>query len=192
MACYNSPRGEDVDDSFADKMAECSLCGLRKTCRGVVTPAGNLKNPILLICGDAPGIEEDDQGEPFSGKAGTVLREILRSTGCMNRQTAVMTNVINCRPPRSKFPRSKEIPTVCKNKWLFPMIEALSPERMLLLGGVALEHVAGVKGITRHRGQWFEARGVRTMSTWHPSYVMRKDQDGYMDARDEFTREGEE
>jgi uracil-DNA glycosylase len=69
------------------------------------------------------------------------------------------------------------------------MIEALSPERMLLLGGVALEHVAGVKGITRHRGQWFEARGVRTMSTWHPSYVMRKDQDGYMDARDEFTRD---
>ena len=67
------------------------------------------------------------------------------------------------------------------------MIESLAPERMLLLGGAPLEHVAGMKGITRNRGQWFDVRGVRTMATWHPSYVMRKDQDGYMDVRDEFT-----
>jgi uracil-DNA glycosylase len=60
---------------------------------------------------------------------------------------------------------------------------------MLLLGGVALEHVGGLKGITRHRGQWKEIRGIRTMASWHPSYVMRKDQEGRMDAREEFKRD---
>jgi DNA polymerase len=174
--------------SFWDDMKACTACGLRQQCTQVVLPFGKLKSPILPIVGKAPGAEEDAAGEPFVGPAGEVLREVLRATdGIIDRRTTCITNTIQCRPPSNKFPTKKEIPGVCTNKWVFPMIEMLKPQRMLLLGAKPLKHVAGLDGITKNRGTWLNIRGVRTMATFHPSFIMRKDQEGDLQKRKLFT-----
>lgn len=171
-----------LDDQFLLDMRDCAACGLRDSCSQVVLPAGNVEDPALLIVGEAPGADEDQQGEPFVGDCGLILRQVLRSTKSINRLTTCITNVVNCRPPRNKFPKD-ETPQVCRSKWLYPIIERLAPQRMLLLGNVPLKYVAGTTGITKLRGQWIEARGIRTLATFHPSYILRKDRAGDIDGR---------
>lgn len=172
-----------------EEMKNCTACGLRRSCTQVVLPTGNIKNPILLIVGESPGADEDQQGEPFVGQAGEVLREILRATKVLDRRTTCITNTIQCRPPNNKFPTKAEIPGLCTNKWVFPMIELLKPKRMMLLGAKPLRHVAGLDGITKNRGTWFNIRGVRTMATFHPSFIMRRDREGDLQKRQMFTRD---
>jgi DNA polymerase len=164
--------------SFWDDMKACTACGMRAKCTQVVLPVGRLENPALLIVGEAPGADEDEQGEPFVGQAGETLREVIRATGVIDKRNTCMTNTIQCRPPGNKFPTKAEVPSVCTNKWVFPMIDMLKPQRMLLLGAKPLKHVAGLDGITKNRGTWFNIRGVRTMATFHPSFIMRKDRRG--------------
>jgi uracil-DNA glycosylase family 4 len=173
--------------SFWDDMKNCTACGLSAKCTQVVLPYGDLENPVLLIVGEAPANEEDEVGRPFVGPAGEVLREVLRATGVLDRRNTCLTNTIQCRPARNKFPTKKEIPSVCTNKWVFPMIERLKPQRMLLLGAKTLKYVGGLDGITKNRGTWFKIKGVRTMATFHPSFIMRKDQDGNLQHRRLFT-----
>jgi DNA polymerase len=161
---------------------ECTSCGLRSGCTQVVTGTGQTDSPILLVIGEAPGQDEDLAGEPFIGRAGQLLREVIRETKILNRHNTLISNVLGCRPPKNKFP-TDESPSVCVSKWLLKEIEIAKPERMLLIGGQALWHVAGIKKITMARGQWYDIKGIRTMATFHPSYVLRCEGEGKMQIR---------
>lgn len=175
-------------EELCRQMKECHACKLRAGCTQVVCPIGNLMDPKLLIIGEGPGQSEDEEGEPFCGTAGRVLRDVLRRTKILNRTNTAISNVIHCRPPKNKFP-TDEIPSICIAQWLSREIEILKPERMLLLGGQALKHVAGMDKITSCRGGWYQVRGIRTMATYHPSYVMRCDNEGDMMVRSMFERD---
>lgn len=164
------------------EMASCNSCKLRAGCTQVVPGTGKIDSPILMIIGEAPGADEDEQGEPFVGMAGQVLRRALRATGVINRTNTLITNVVHCRPPANKFP-TDESASICVGKWLANEILLAKPKRLMLLGNVPLKYVAGMTGITSHRGTWITAMGVRTMPTYHPSYIIRQDGQGDMRTR---------
>jgi uracil-DNA glycosylase family 4 len=171
-----------------EEMKKCSLCKLRQNCLQVVPAIGNTTNPLLMIIGDAPSEKEDEEGEPFVGKAGFVLRDALRDTGIINRQNTVMTNTVKCKPPNNKFP-TKDISTICFSRWLKQEIAIIKPKRMLLLGNVPLSYVLGLSKISTCRGTWYSYEGIRTMATFHPSYICRQDAQGDMDTREKWERD---
>lgn len=174
--------------NFFGEMYRCTTCGLRKRCTQVVLPTGNTENPILLIIGESPGKEEDEIGLPFVGLSGKLLRNILRDTKNINKLNTCITNTIKCRPPGNKFP-IKEIPEICTSKWLYEEIKIFNPKLLLILGNIPLKWVARLEGITYCRGKWIESMGIRTMPTFHPSYVLRKDNEGDLEARRLFTQD---
>jgi uracil-DNA glycosylase family 4 len=174
-----------------ERMKSCDACGLRAACTQVVPAMGQMDRPLLLIFGEAPGQQEDLEGEPFVGAAGQLLRQALRETKVINRTNTLVSNILRCRPPKNKFPVG-DIPAICTAKWLDKEIELAAPDRMLLLGGKALKYVAGMDGITSCRGNWYDVRGIRTMATYHPSYVIRMDRTGDMATRALFERDVQE
>jgi uracil-DNA glycosylase len=178
----------DKIEDLVSKMIICRSCHMRAGCTQVVPPVGQFDRPILMIVGEAPGQPEDDRGEPFVGEAGQILREVLRGTKIINRKNTVITNVLKCRPPKNKFP-TDACPSICFGNWLSKEIEILKPERILLLGGKPLEYVAELDGITRCRGTWMIAKGIRTMATFHPNYILKADRDGMHCHRDTFERD---
>ena len=175
---------ESLNELYIE-MESCNSCILRSGCSQVITAIGQKNNPALLIIGEAPNQEEDAMGISLEGRTGQVLREAIKETGILNKSNTLISNVIKCRPPKNKFPKD-ESPSICTSLWLFKEIEEANPKRMLLLGSNALKYVAGLKGITAHRGQWLKVRGIRTMATFHPSYVLRCDSDGKMIIRQTF------
>lgn len=168
-----------------DRLVACTSCGVRKFCTQVVPATGCLTNPLLMVVGEAPGQQEDEEGEPFVGAAGEILREALRATNVLNRNNTLITNVLKCRPPKNKFP-TDESASICISNWLWREIEIASPKRLLLLGNVPLKYVGGLDGITKHRGQWYTVRGIRTMATYHPSFILRTDRTGMLHHRNTF------
>ena len=140
---------------------------------------------MLMTVGECPGQEEDETGEPFCGKAGQLLRETLRATKIINRTNTLISNVASCRPAKNKFP-TDDCPNICVSKWLWKEIELAAPKRMLLLGNTPLKYVAGLTGITANRGKYFNIRGIRTLATYHPSYILRTDQAGMLQHRETF------
>jgi DNA polymerase len=129
--------------------------------------------PLLLVVGEAPGADEDREGRPFVGDCGILLREALRASKVLKKNNTIISNTLKCRPPGNKFPQDKNIAKLCVSKWLDKEIAAIEPKRMLLLGNVPLNYLAGLTGITKIRGTWLTVKGVRTMPTFHPSYVIR-------------------
>lgn len=170
------------------EMLDCQACKLRGACLRVVPATGQMEDPLLMIVGEAPGQDEDEQGVPFVGKAGQILRRALRETGILNKSNTIITNTVKCRPPKNNFPKDDSA-SICTTKWLSKEIEQAAPKRMLLLGNVPLKYVASMSGITKMRGQWLNIRGIRTMATYHPSYVSRCDGDGRLDIRRDFERD---
>lgn len=177
----------DLDRLYGE-MKGCSMCRLRAACTQVVTCVGCTDKPKVMIVGEAPGEDEDTEGEPFVGRAGQCLREALRATKYINKSNCLITNVVHCRPPKNKFP-TDDVASICVGKWLTREIDLAKPERILLLGNVPLKFVANMHGITACRGQWYSIRGIRTMATYHPSYVIRCDGKGDMSVRSDFERD---
>lgn len=178
-------------ENIYEDMLSCNACKMRAGCTKVVPATGKMDSPILMVVGEAPGQEEDDAGEPFVGRAGQALRKAIRDTKVLNRTNTIITNVLKCRPPGNRFP-TDESASICVGKWLSREIELAKPKRLLLLGNVPLKYVASMSGITMHRGKWVEAMGIRSMPTYHPSYVLRQDGQGDMQTRALWERDIEE
>lgn len=164
---------------------KCNACRLRTGCTQVVPGDGCMESPILMLVGECGGQEEDEIGVPFVGRCGQLLREVLRATKIINRTNTLISNTVGCRPPKNKFP-TDDCPNICVSKWLWKEIELAAPKRMLLLGNTPLKYVAGLTGITTNRGRWFNIRGIRTLATYHPSYILRTDQAGMLQHRETF------
>lgn len=159
----------------------CGSCPIGQTYKTVVQSDGNTTDPAVLIIGEAPGAEEVEQGYPFVGESGKVLRNGLRACG-FTAQNTLITNVIPCRPENNQFPEDEKLVQQCMNKWLGPEILLTKPKFVLLVGSTPLKYVMKLEGITRHRGQWMDLKlgalfGAKALATFHPSYVIRKRRD---------------
>ncbi len=126
----------------------------------------------LMVVGEAPGAEEDQQGKPFVGKSGKLLDQILRSVNFDTETDVLVTNAVFRRPPGNRVPTPEEI--AWYQPYLLEIIRLVDPRVILLVGSVATRSILGEKrGITQIRGQWFPWHGRLTMPIFHPAYLLR-------------------
>jgi len=166
-------------DSFAQLAAACAACracGLASGRTQVVVSRGNPQARLMVI-GEGPGAQEDATGQPFVGRAGQLLDQMLASVAIDSNREAYIVNVVKCRPPDNRKPTSAEM-AACR-PWLENQIRLVDPAVILLAGATALEGVLGIKGgISKLRGQWHSCeteplRGRQLMPIFHPSYLLR-------------------
>lgn len=155
---------------LAQKAAVCTACVLAETRTQVVFGVGALDADILLV-GEAPGKNEDLQGEPFVGAAGKLLDRLLSEIG-VDRQEVYIANVIKCRPPGNRDPRPAEIDS-CKG-YLRTQIELIDPKVVVTLGNFATKLLLRRDvGITRLRGQVYPWWRRHLVPTFHPAAALR-------------------
>jgi uracil-DNA glycosylase family 4 len=156
------------------EMDDCRRCKLWKTRTLLVFGVGNPEARLMFI-GEAPGAEEDQQGEPFVGEAGKLFNRILNKME-ISRQEVYITNVVKSRPPRNRNPEAEEI-AACR-PFLLKQIQAIRPRIIVTLGAVATHALLETKDpLNRLRGHWQQWRGFAVMPTYHPSYLLRVPQD---------------
>lgn len=157
-----------------DKCLHCTKCPLSKTRTNVVF-SGGIPNHKMMLIGEAPGFYEDQQGEPFVGKAGQLLDKILASVGFSRKEHLYICNTLKCRPPKNRDPLPEE-ETACR-EYLNAQIEILKPKIILLCGRIAAHAMLGTtQGITKIRGKWYEGPNFsKMMPIYHPSYLLRND-----------------
>ncbi|MBR6099078.1 uracil-DNA glycosylase [bacterium] len=157
-----------------DLCEQCQNCPLGATRTNIVFSAG-VPNSKLMLIGEAPGYYEDQQGEPFVGKAGQLLDKIFASVGLSRQENVYICNTLKCRPPNNRDPLPEE-KEACR-AFLDAQLEILKPRIILLCGKVALTSMLNTtSGITKVRGKWFEGPyGSRMMPIYHPSYLLRND-----------------
>lgn len=153
---------------------ECTLCRLHSTAKTVCLLGVGAKPSDVMIIGEAPGRQEDLTGEPFVGKSGELLHEVMGEYG-FRRDQVFITNAVSCRPPDNRTPSKGEI-KACK-AWLDYQIKKVQPKYVLLLGNTPLMSITGKAGITKRRGRPFEQDGIIFLPTFHPAFLFR-DEDG--------------
>ncbi|NLB88390.1 MAG: uracil-DNA glycosylase [Syntrophomonadaceae bacterium] len=178
-------------EELKDAAVKCSLCGLRSTCKQVVFGEGNPKSKLMII-GEAPGQDEDEQGRPFVGRAGQLLDRILAAAE-IPRQDVYITNVIKCRPPGNRLPKPDEV-KVCQN-YLEAQIRIIKPKIIVCLGALASQVVIDKNArITKVRGRWFMRHDTKIMATFHPAALLRNEEykrptwEDFKLIRDEFKK----
>ena len=147
----------------------CKLGGLGR--RQVVFGVGN-PNAALMFVGEAPGADEDVQGEPFVGRAGQLLTKIIEAIG-LKREDVYIANVIKCRPPANRAPEPDEV-AVCR-PFLFQQIDAIRPRVLVALGTHAAHALLDTDApISRLRGRVHDFRdGIKLIPTFHPAFLLR-------------------
>ena len=156
----------------------CTKCShLVANRQTVVFGVGNPDTELMFV-GEAPGADEDRQGEPFVGPAGQLLTRIIETMG-LQRSQVYIANILKCRPdtPGQSFGNRKPTPSemVTCVPWLHEQIDLIRPRILVGLGATAIEGLLGRPvSITRLRGTWHEYRGIPLMPTFHPSYLLHK------------------
>ena len=161
----------DPLQQLAHACAACRRCGLADSRLQVVVSRGN---PLarLLVIGEGPGAQEDEQGLPFVGRSGQLLDRLLAAAGIDSNRDAYICNIVKCRPPDNRKPSVKEM-AACR-PWLEQQIALVDPPLILLAGATAVQGLLGIKGgITGLRGQWRPWQGRQLMPILHPSYLLR-------------------
>lgn len=162
-----------LEEAQAAAMA-CQKCGLCATRNSVVFFDGNPKAKLMII-GEGPGQQEDEQGVPFVGRAGQLLSKILEAGNIDRKTETYICNIVKCRPPGNRVPTPDEA-AACR-PYLEAQIDFVRPRIILLAGATAVQGVMRVKDpISKIRGKWFEYRnGAKVMPIFHPSYLLRND-----------------
>lgn len=149
-----------------ERVATCEKCELCKTRTHVVPGVGNPDAKVMFI-GEAPGKNEDLQGEPFVGAAGKLLNELLAGIG-LKREEIYIANILKCRPPSNRDPRPEEI-EAC-TPWLREQVKAVHPTVLVTLGNFSTKFILQTTtGITRLRGQVHVTGPFRVIPTFHPA-----------------------
>ena len=157
-------------DALAERALICTQCGLAETRTNVVFGVGD-QTARLMIVGEAPGKNEDLQGEPFVGAAGHLLDELLAGID-ITRPEVYIANVLKCRPPNNRDPAPDEVERCLP--YLLRQIELIQPKVICALGRHALRSLTGYKGgITKVRGSSMEFLRWRVIPTFHPAYLLR-------------------
>jgi len=159
------------------KVLVCVKCPhLASSRKSVVFGVGSIDAELMFV-GEAPGADEDAQGEPFVGKAGELLTRIIGTMG-LSRQQVYIGNILKCRPDTpgqssgNRKPTTEEMATCIP--WLHQQIDIIRPRVLVALGATAVEGLLGKTiGITKLRGNWQTYRGIPLMPTYHPAYLLR-------------------
>jgi len=153
------------------RVSNCTLCELHTSRTQTVFGVGN-KNADLLVIGEAPGRDEDLQGEPFVGRAGQLLTAMLAAIG-LQRDEVYIANILKCRPPNNRDPLPAEVQS-CR-AYLHRQIELMQPGVILAVGRVAAQLLLDTDtGIGKLRGQQHSYEGIPLIVSYHPAYLLRK------------------
>lgn len=172
---------EDVESNSPDPLAalrairedigDCTRCRLHKQGRKqIVFGVGNPRADLMFI-GEAPGADEDIQGEPFVGRAGQLLTNMIKAMG-LRREDVYIANIIKCRPPGNRTPERDECETC--SPFLMRQIEVVGPKAIVALGAVAAKTLLAVNApMSELRGRWYDFRGTKLAVTYHPAFLLR-------------------
>jgi uracil-DNA glycosylase family 4 len=152
-------------------IGDCTRCKLHTLGRRqIVFGVGNPRATLMFV-GEAPGADEDVQGEPFVGRAGQLLTKIIEAID-LKREDVYIANVIKCRPPQNRNPEPDEVET-CE-PFLFRQIDVINPTVIVALGKFAAQTLLRtLDPISRLRGRVFDYRGAKLIPTFHPAYLLR-------------------
>jgi DNA polymerase len=166
-------------EKLSSQIKVCTKCPLYKNRKNAVPGEGNWKNRIMII-GEAPGFNEDEQGRPFVGRAGKLLEEFLSSIG-KRREDLFITNVVKCRPPNNRQPDEDEI-KICTSLYLDKQIELIKPKLTICLGNVSANYIFkkfGLKfeSMNKQHGKVFSVSNLfiqtKIIATYHPAAILR-------------------
>ncbi len=157
-------------ETLYEQASLCRGCELWQGRTNLVFGVGN-PNADVLVVGEAPGAQEDLQGEPFVGRAGKLLNEMLGYAG-LRREDIYIANVLKCRPPDNRNPQAPEI-QAC-SYFLREQTRTINPRFIVTLGNFAMKFILKTdKGITKMRGQVHQAGRFLVFPVYHPAYVLR-------------------
>jgi DNA polymerase len=157
-------------DLLRAEALECTKCRLAGGRTNVVFGAGN-PNADLMFIGEAPGRDEDLKGEPFVGRAGQLLTDIIKAMK-LSRERVYIANVIKCRPPENRNPEPDEL-DACR-PFIRRQVELIQPKVIVALGKFGLQSLLQKSyPISAVRGQWLDYDGIKLMPTYHPAYLLR-------------------
>lgn len=159
-------------ETLRARVQVCTLCDLHTSRTQSVFGVGN-RNADWLLIGEAPGRDEDQQGEPFVGRAGQLLNAMLQAIG-LQREQIYIANILKCRPPSNRDPRPEEV--VCCEPYLMRQIELIQPRLILALGRIAAQNLLNTEtpiGQLRGRVHQFRDTGIPLIATYHPAYLLR-------------------
>jgi uracil-DNA glycosylase len=171
IAPHPEPPADGPDwETLAATVRACRLCGLCETRTQTVFGVGN-RQARLMVIGEAPGFEEDRQGEPFVGRAGMLLNAMLRAAG-FERGDVYIANLLKCRPPNNRDPSQEE------SEKCFPylrrQIELVRPGAILCVGRISAQRLLGTElPVGRLRGRVHRLGDVPVIVTYHPAYLLR-------------------
>jgi len=157
-------------EELEQKIKACTLCPLHKSRINTVMGVGN-RQADLLIIGEAPGANEDKQGEPFVGRAGKLLDAMLQAIG-LSRDKIYIANILKCRPPNNRDPLPSEV--ACCTPYLKQQIDWLKPKLIVAVGRIAAHFLLETdKSLGSLRGYEHEYNGIPLIITYHPAYLLR-------------------
>jgi len=154
-----------------EDIGDCTRCRLHKQGRKqIVFGVGNPRAELMFI-GEAPGADEDEQGEPFVGRAGQLLNNMIKAMG-IRREDVYIANIIKCRPPGNRTPERDECETC--SPFLMRQIEVIGPKAIVALGAVAAKTLLAINApMSELRGRWYDFRETKLAVTYHPAYLLR-------------------
>ena len=151
-------------------VTECTRCALAASRTNTVFGVGN-PDADWMIIGEAPGAEEDRRGEPFVGRAGKLLDQMLLAIG-QSREQVFIANILKCRPPNNRDPKPEEA-AACRD-YLEQQIKLVRPRIVLAVGRIAAQNLLGSdEPVGRMRGRPHELDGIPLVVTYHPAYLLR-------------------
>ena len=158
--------------AIAREVAACTRCAeLARSRTQTVFGVGNPR-ARLVFCGEAPGVDEDRQGEPFVGRAGKLLTNIIQNGMGLKREDVYIMNILRCRPPGNRNPLPAEAAN-CR-EYLDRQLAVIQPEFICCLGAVAAQNLLETTlSIGRLRGRFHDLDGIKVMCTYHPAYLLR-------------------
>ncbi|MEI6054980.1 MAG: uracil-DNA glycosylase [Lentisphaerota bacterium] len=157
---------------FKELIESVSSCAKCELCKSRINPVFGEGNPKaeLMIIGEGPGRDEDEQGRPFVGRSGQLLTKMLQAMG-FERNDVFIANIVKCRPPANRVPTPVEAQTCLP--YLLEQIDVIRPKVLLLLGATPLKYILDLVGITKLHGTWHEFHGIKTIPSFHPAYLLR-------------------
>jgi DNA polymerase len=162
-------------EALRSNVLNCTRCPLHESRTQGVFGAGDIQADWLII-GEAPGADEDKQGEPFVGQAGKLLEAMLAATGLQRDRNVYIANVLKSRPPSNRDPKPEEVAACIP--YLERQIDLIQPKMILALGRFAAQSLLLTDAsISRLRGRVHEYRGVPLIVTYHPAYLLRNPAD---------------
>jgi DNA polymerase len=173
----SSPEKSAAFAELQKRALSCVKCPhLASSRKNVVFGVGSIDAQLMFV-GEAPGADEDEQGEPFVGRAGQLLTKIIQATG-LSRADVYIANILKCRPDTpgqsagNRKPTPDEMATCIP--YLHEQIDLIRPKVLVALGATAVDGLLGkTVGITKLRGNWQTYRGTPLMPTYHPAYLLR-------------------